>query len=68
MGKRNKQQAKVAANEAANGNGAGNSALTTRQCHPRQLHLPPKQPTLLAVSIVLFALWFVFLLVTALSG
>ena len=32
------------------------------------LHLPTKQPTLLAVSIVLFALWFVFLLVTAILG
>ena len=32
------------------------------------LHLPSKQPTLLAVSIILFALWFVFLLVTALFG
>jgi hypothetical protein len=32
------------------------------------LHEPAKQPTLLAVSIVLFALWFVFLLVTAILG
>ena len=32
------------------------------------LHLPAKQPTLLAASIILFALWFVFLLVTALFG
>ena len=32
------------------------------------LHLPSKQPTLLAVSILLFALWFVFLLVTAVFG
>lgn len=31
-------------------------------------HPPAKQPTLLAVSLVLFALWFVFLLVTALFG
>jgi hypothetical protein len=32
------------------------------------VHAPAKEPTLLAVSIVLFALWFVFLLVTALFG
>jgi hypothetical protein len=31
-------------------------------------HLPAKQPTLLAASIILFALWFVFLFVTALFG
>ena len=30
-------------------------------------HPPVRQPTLLAVSIVLFVLWFVFLLVTALG-
>jgi len=29
---------------------------------------PAKQPTLLGVSIILFALWFVFLLVTAIFG
>jgi hypothetical protein len=32
------------------------------------IHPPAKQPTLLAVSIVLFSLWFVFLLVTAILG
>lgn len=58
MGKRNKQNQKL----AGNGGGSGESALVRRQCHP-----PAKQPTLLAVSIVLFALWFVFLLVTALA-
>ena len=39
------------------------SASATRQRHP-----PKKQPLLLALSVVLFALWFVFLLVTALFG
>jgi hypothetical protein len=29
---------------------------------------PAKEPTLLAVSIILFALWFVFLFVTAVFG
>jgi hypothetical protein len=29
---------------------------------------PAKNPTLLGVSVVLFVLWFIFLLVTALSG
>ena len=31
-------------------------------------HLPKKQPIWLAISIVLFAIWFVFLLVTAVFG
>jgi len=31
-------------------------------------HAPAKEPTLLAVSIILFALWFVFLFVTAVFG
>jgi hypothetical protein len=31
------------------------------------VHPPAKSPTLLAASIVLFALWFVFLLVVALG-
>lgn len=31
-------------------------------------HPPAQSPTLLTVSILLFALWFIFLLVTALSG
>lgn len=33
---------------------------------PAVVHPPTKSPTLLAVSIVLFGLWFVFLLVAAL--
>ena len=31
-------------------------------------HPPTRQPTLLAVSIALFALWFLFLLVAAIWG
>jgi hypothetical protein len=42
------------------GTQAGSSALAARQCHP-----PPKRPVLLAISAVLFAAWFVFLLLTA---
>jgi hypothetical protein len=38
------------------------------QSNSAAAHAPAKEPTLLAVSIVLFALWFVFLLVTALFG
>jgi len=34
----------------------------------RQRRLPKKQPVMLAISVVLFALWFVFLLVTAVFG
>jgi hypothetical protein len=57
MGKRKRQE------KGARERVVGDSALTTRQCHP-----PRKQPVLLALSVVLFALWFVFLLVTALRG
>jgi hypothetical protein len=59
MGKRNKQSEKVAASAA----GVGNTAII-----PHQNHAPTKQPTLLAVSLILFALWFVFLLITALTS
>jgi hypothetical protein len=31
-------------------------------------HPPARQPTLLAVSVALFALWFLFLLVAAIWG
>jgi hypothetical protein len=34
----------------------------------REVAAPTKQPTLLAVSVILFALWFVFLLITATIG
>jgi len=56
MGRRNKHSAGAAAR--------GSSDLPAK--HPSQA--PVKQPTLLAVSIVLFGLWFMFLLLTALSG
>jgi hypothetical protein len=39
------------------------SAAATHAAHP-----PAKNPSLLATSIVLFMLWFVFLLVAALWG
>lgn len=57
MSKRNKQQAPAVAH-------GGNAVETTAAV----IHPPAKQPTLLAVSISLFALWFVFLLVTAIFG
>lgn len=57
MSKRNKQQVSAVTH-------GGNSAETTAAV----IHPPAKQPTLLAVSISLFALWFVFLLVTAIFG
>ncbi|HEY2413142.1 MAG TPA: hypothetical protein VGI40_12910 [Pirellulaceae bacterium] len=56
MSKRNKQQP------------VDKSQVAPSQQAGIALHAPAKQPTLLAVSIVLFALWFVFLLVTALFG
>ena len=64
MSKRNKQRngglTGAAIAPAATRSGMGVSHLAA--------HPPAKNPTLLAVSIVLFALWFVFLLVTALVG
>ena len=60
VGKRDKKAVKTA---NANGTPEGDSALATHQCHP-----PKKQPVLLALGVVLFALWFVFLLVTAVFG
>jgi len=37
--------------------------------HPsREAHAPKKRPVMLAVSLVLFVLWFIFLLVTAVFG
>jgi hypothetical protein len=41
-------------------------ARATHPPHPP--HPPKKQPVWLAVSVILFALWFVFLLVTAVFG
>jgi hypothetical protein len=46
----------------------GKREKKTAKTAPAAHHLPAKQPTLLAASIILFALWFVFLLVTALLG
>ena len=66
MGKRNKKTIKPLASgaaAAAGGNLGGNASLATRGVQP-----PAKNPTLLGVSLILFALWFVFLLVTALFG
>jgi hypothetical protein len=54
MSKRNKSQSKA---------GNTRSASPTAPGHP-----PIKQPVGLAVSVILLALWFVFLIVTALSA
>ena len=35
---------------------------------PSTAHAPRRNPLLLTLSIVLFAVWFVFLLMTALTG
>jgi hypothetical protein len=59
MAKRKKQGKSADAKER----GTGDSALTTHRPHE-----PKKQPALLALSVVLFVLWFVFLLVTALRA
>ena len=63
MSKRNKQPAP----SVTHGAGAGEPPQAAR-AYPAVIHPPAKQPTLLAVSIVLFALWFMFLLVTAILG
>jgi hypothetical protein len=61
MAKRNKQPAKAVPTIT-------NSERPTPDRPALAAHPPAKNPTLLGVSIVLFALWFAFLLVTALFG
>ena len=63
MGKRNKQSRKSPAEGAKRQPPA---AETPDQPATLVAHPPAKNPILLAVSIVLFAAWFLFLLVTAL--
>jgi hypothetical protein len=45
----------------------GSGPATMPSPRPEVASYPEKRPTLLAVSLVLFALWFTFLLVTALA-
>ena len=49
---------------------SGRHETQPKESAPQALaaHPPARHPTLLAVSIVLFALWFIFLLVTALAA
>lgn len=65
MAKRNKMAAEPAPLGRPQRRGAAGQAGAPS---PNHLSPPEKQPTLLAVSLVLFALWFTFLLVTALGG
>jgi len=58
MGKRDKKGAKGRETAAENLSSQSASAMHLP-------HAPKKQPVWLAISIILFALWFVFLLVTA---
>ena len=60
MGKRDKKAVKT---PHVTGSPARESMSASPQGHP-----PKRQPVLLAVSIIMFALWFVFLLVTAVFG
>jgi hypothetical protein len=62
MGKRNKPR--------TTGPSPSQAVAAAKSPSPAHLtaHPPAKNPTLLAVSILLFALWFVFLLVTALTA
>jgi len=47
---------------------ANTTHSATLQAASGTTHAPAKQPTLLAVSLILFALWFVFLFITAVFG
>lgn len=60
MSKHEKKGKKSAAEDR---NAIRGSAPGTQRPHP-----PKKQPIMLVISIALFALWFVFLLVTAVWG
>jgi hypothetical protein len=63
MAKRNQQPAKPTTTGPADSSLSTNAALAAHHAHP-----PAKNPTLLGVSIILFALWIAFLLATALLG
>jgi len=58
MGKRDKKGAK--GRDTTGENPSSQSKPATSQPHS-----PKKQPVWLAISIILFAIWFVFLFVTA---
>jgi len=59
---KHRKHAKAARNESASAKPARAEADARPAVHP-----PVRRPILLAVSIVLFALWFAFLLLTALT-
>jgi hypothetical protein len=66
MNKRKKQRA----GSEASGRSVASSQkpVASGESQTHSAHLPKKQPALLAISAILFAGWFVFLLVTALSA
>jgi hypothetical protein len=68
MGKRDKQRTKVAALGTAGQASSGTQPTSNSELAIRQSRLPKKRPVLLTASVILFALWFAFLLVTALRG
>jgi hypothetical protein len=64
MGKRKKQPTNVTPDfRVARGVDGGGAELNPRHGHP-----PSKNPPLLAVSLILFGLWLMFLVATALFG
>lgn len=63
MPKHRKQGSKQARSGPAPKSPAAGGSVTLAAAHA-----PARHPTLLAVSIVLFVLWFIFLLVTALTS
>jgi hypothetical protein len=67
MAKRNKRQSLSGPSRTHSAAGSAPQAPAVNAWQDA-VHPPAKNPTLLAVSIALFALWFAFLLVTALWG
>ncbi len=66
--KRNKNQPKVPAG-AGRRESRATAAASVADAAPAIVAAPPaKRPSLLAISILLFAIWFAFLLATALLG
>ena len=61
MGKREKKAKQAAIDEVRRS--GSQPSLNIGQPHP-----PKKQPVMLAISVILFALWFLFLFVTAVWG
>ena len=67
MSKKNKAKARPQKSSAAKPQAAAAAASPASPYLP-VAHPPAKSPTLLAVSAILFAVWFVYLLLAAIWG